>query len=227
MSASLEATRTAVPTLFDDQISSDIDGYFVGPFVAWKPRTNLVLDLWAGYAQNNVDSNIAGLEGDYDVDRFFVSANATGRWFWGETEIRPKVELFYSNNDTGTHSYSPTEGLGLPTNLELEVPGGHDDLFVSTFSAEVRREFQFSSGTRIAPYVRFGIDWAPVRPNDGDILDGDLRLVSTGEVTGNVLAGLTMSFTNGSRLDGRVGYGGIGQRDLDVFGGQIAFTFPF
>ena len=35
------------------------------------------------------------------------------------------------------------------------------------------------------------------------------------------------SFTNGSRLDGRVGYGGIGQRDLDVFGGQIAFTFPF
>ena len=62
---------------------------------------------------------------------------------------------------------------------------------------------------------------------DGDILDGDLRLVSTEEVMGNVLAGMTMTFANHSRLDGRVGYGGIGQRDLDVFGGQIAFTFPF
>ena len=69
---------------------------------------------------------------------------------------------------------------------------------------------------------------------DGDILDGDLRLVSTEEVTGNVLAGMTMTFTtNHSRSDGRVGCGGIWQNDLNVFGGQsllgnlLSFTVCF
>ena len=65
------------------------------------------------------------------------------------------------------------------------------------------------------------------RPNDGDILDGDLQFVSTEDVTGNILAGVDVAFVNGSRLEGRVAYGGIGQKDLDVFGGQIAFTIPF
>jgi hypothetical protein len=30
---------------FDSQISTDFNGYFVGPFVAWKPDRNLVLQL--------------------------------------------------------------------------------------------------------------------------------------------------------------------------------------
>ncbi len=46
-------------------------------------------------------------------------------------------------------------------------------------------------------------------------------------MTGNILAGMDMTFANGSRLEGRVGYGGIGEEDLDVFAGQIAFTIPF
>jgi outer membrane autotransporter protein len=212
---------------FDNQVNTDINGLFIGPFVAWKPNPNIVLDLWGGYAQDNVDSNIAGLQGSYDVNRFFVSANATGRWFWGETEIRPKLELFYSNDDTETHSYSPTAGTGLPGDLRLEVPGGHDDLFISTLSAEVRREYQLSSGTRFAPYLRLGVDVQLARPNDGDILDGDLRIVSTEPVTGNILAGMTMKFANGSMLDARGGFGAIGQDGLSVFGGQIAFEIPF
>lgn len=63
---------------FDGQVSTDFNGYFIGPFLAWKPDPNLVLDLWAGYEQDNLDSNIAGLQGSYDIDRIFVSANATG-----------------------------------------------------------------------------------------------------------------------------------------------------
>ena len=212
---------------FDRQLDTDFDGYFVGPFVAWKPYPNLVLDLWAGYAQDNVDIDIFGLQGDYDIDRIFVSANATGRWFWGETEIRPKLELFYSNDDTQSHSLRPLVGSGLPRDLRLDVPGGHDDLFISDLSAEVRREYPLASGTRVAPFARIGIDLMLARPNDGDILDGDLRFVSTEDVTGNVLAGVDVAFVNGSRLEGRVAYGGIGQKDLDVFGGQIAFTIPF
>ena len=212
---------------FDRQLDTDFNGYFIGPFVAWKPYPNLVLDLWAGYAQDNVDANIFGLQGDYDVNRIFVSANATGRWFWGETEIRPKLELFYSNDDTQSHSLRPLVGTGLPRDLRLDVPGGHDDLFISDLSAEVRREYQLASGTRVAPFARIGIDLMLARPNDGDILDGDLQFVSTEDVTGNILAGVDVAFVNGSRLEGRFAYGGIGQKDLDVFGGQIAFTIPF
>lgn len=212
---------------FDDQISADLQGYFVGPFVAWKPDPNLLLDLWAGYAHDDIDSNVVGLLGSYDVDRFFVSANATGRLFWGETEIRPKLELFYSNNDTASHTYIPSAGTGLPDNLRLNVQGGHDDLFISTLSAELRREYRLSSGALIAPYARIGIDLMLARPNDGDILDEDLRFVSTESVTGNILGGMTVTFQNGARLDARVGYGGIGQNGLDVYGGEAAFTIPF
>ena len=99
---------------FDRQLDTDFDGYFVGPFVAWKPYPNLVLDLWAGYAQDNVDIDIFGLQGDYDIDRIFVSANATGRWFWGETEIRPKLELFYSNDDTQSPAFAHSPALVSP-----------------------------------------------------------------------------------------------------------------
>ncbi|MEK1887325.1 MAG: autotransporter outer membrane beta-barrel domain-containing protein [Phyllobacterium sp.] len=212
---------------FDGQSNVDFDGYFVGPFVAWKPDPHLVLDLWAGYAQDDVDNNTAGMQGSYDLDRIFVSANATGRWFVGETEIRPKLELFYSNDDTSSHSYSPTEGSGLPENLRLDVDGGHDNLFISTLSAEVRREYRLSSGISITPYARIGMDIMLDRPNDGKILDGDLNIVSTSSVTGNILAGADLVFTSGSRLEGRIAYSKIGQDDLDVYGGQIAFTIPF
>jgi outer membrane autotransporter protein len=137
------------------------------------------------------------------------------------------VELFYSNDNTLSHSYSPTIGSGFPEDLRLQVPGGHDDLFISTLSTEVRREYQLSSGTVVSPYARIGVDFNLGRPGHGDIVNGDLEIVSTEPGTGNILAGVDVAFTNGSRLEARVGYGGIGEEDLDKYGGQIAFTIPF
>jgi hypothetical protein len=219
--------ETAGSDAFDSQVSTDFDGYFFGPFAAWKPDPDLVLDLWLGYAQRDVDSSIPGMEASYDVDRFFVSANATGRWVRGETEIRPKLEIFYANDDTASHSYSPTSGSGVPGDLRLDVSGGHDDLLISILSAEARREYLLDSGTRIAPFGRVGLEAMLVRPNDGEILNDDLEFVSTEPVTGDLLGGVIVSFANGGRLDARVGYGGIGQEGLDVFAGEIAYSIPF
>ena len=98
---------------------------------------------------------------------------------------------------------------------------------LSGLSAEARREYRLSSGMLVAPYARIGMDVMLERPNDGDILDDDFRFVSTESVTGNVLAGMAVTFQNGSRLDARVGYAGIGQNGLDVYGGEVAFTIPF
>lgn len=212
---------------FEGQVSTDFDGYFVGPFVAWKPDPNVVLDLWAGYARDDVNSYIAGIQSSYDVDRIFVSANATGRWFFGETEIRPKLELFYSNDDTSSHSYRPTSFSGLPSDLRLEVDGGHDNLFITTLSTELRRDYRLSSGIVITPYARIGMDVMIDRPSDGKILDGNLEIVSTSSFSGNILAGMDVVFSGGTRLEGRVTYSKIGQDDLDVIGGQIALTIPF
>jgi hypothetical protein len=213
---------------FDHQVSSDFVGGFIGPFVAWKPRPNLVLDLWGGYARDKVDNSIVGMNGSYDISRFFVSANATGRLaLGGGTEILPKLELFYSNDHTPSHSYRPTLGSGLPDDLSLQVSSGYDNLFISTLSAELRRTFLLSSSALVTPYARIGVDLMLSRPNDGHILDGNLRIVSTAPVTGNILAGVTMTFGNGSHLDAQAAYSKIGQKDLNVFGGRIAFTIPF
>ncbi|HMQ95407.1 MAG TPA: autotransporter outer membrane beta-barrel domain-containing protein, partial [Amaricoccus sp.] len=205
---------------FGGQVDSRFDGYFFGPYVGWKPDPDLVLDLWVGYARRDFSNSIAGFDSDFDVNRVFVSANATGRYLRGDYELRPKLELFYANDDIPDHSYSNGGS-------RFGVVGGHDDEMVSTLSGEVRREHVTSGGTRIAPYFRVGIDAWLARPNDGLLLDGDLNEFSMSAITGDLRAGVNAAFLNGGRFDARVGYGGIGEDGLEIVEGEIALSIPF
>jgi hypothetical protein len=185
-----------------------------------------VLDLWVGYARRSVDSRVAVLSSDYDIDRLFVSANATGRLVRGDYEIRPKLELFYSNDDADAHSYSVDSGGVLPPGFRVDVDGGSDDLFISTLSGEVRRGFLLASGTRIEPFGRVGIQALLTQPNDGQLINGDFDYAEVDPVTGQLLGGVGVAFASGGRLDARVLWEGIGG-DFDALGAEIGLSLPF
>ena len=219
--------ETAQADAFNGSQDISYDGWLFGPYAAWIPREDFVLDLWVGYARRDVTSEIAGLESDYAINRVFVSANATGRYFHRDFEIRPKLEVFYSNDETLTHEYRSGGAAGIPEDYSLRIDGGHDNLLFSSLSADVRRSYLTRSGAVIEPFAGLSVDAWLDRPNDGQLVGGDLTLQSTDSVTGAVEAGVAMRFENGGRLDVRAAYGSIGDGDLSDYGGSIAFSLPF
>ena len=72
-------------------------------------------------------------------NRVLVSANATGRYFHRDFEIRPKLEVFYSNDETLTHEYQSDGAAGTSEAYSLRIDGGHDSLLFSSLSADMRR----------------------------------------------------------------------------------------
>ncbi len=212
---------------FSGSTKTSYDGYFFGPYAAFLPQENMVLDLWLGYARRRMDSRIAELESEYDVDRLFVSANATARYMRGGFELRPKFEFFYSDDDTASHAYRGRGGAGVAEDYRLWIDGASDDLAVTRISAELRRTYRKSGGTVFEPFARAGVDAYLARPYDGRVLDDQLELRSTDAVTGDLEAGLVVRFASGGRAVARVAIEDIGSGGLDSYGGQIALEFPF
>ncbi len=219
--------ETARSESFDGGVETGFDGYFFGPYAAWLPDPDLVVDIWVGYARRGVDSDIAGLESGYDIDRLFVSANATGRHQYGDWEVRPKFEFFYASDESDDATYRPAADSGLPADYQFRVEGGTESLALTTFSVEVRRPWMLADGTRVEPFARIGLDAFLDRPNDGRILGGDLTLEDTSDVTGAALLGVTARLGNGALIDARIGSDAIGDDDFDVYGGEVSLIWPF
>lgn len=174
------------------------------------------------------ESRIARLEGSFDVDRLFISANISSQYTTdNQVNFRPKLSFYYGrSNITDSSLYlDPNKNGGFGGTLTLD---DHDTNFgVLGFSGEVNKIYDTSKNTYTMPFFRLGVSYAFERPNDGVIITPDLTAEDTAEVLGNVHAGFRMLINTQFVAELRAGYFGIGESDFDVWNGRLIFSYFF
>lgn len=199
---------------------AEFTGIAVGPYVAHRASPDLVLDLWLGYAQRDVDTQILDLAANYDVSRLFLSANATHRWRGNGFEGLGKLTFFAAHDDRDRHSYhSP--------GTALEVAGATDTSALIGLAAEIRRPPPSGRhGTIITPSARLGVNAWLQRPEDGAVYNVKLQLDETDDILLDAGVGLSIAMAKGGRFDLTVDYSGSGD-GLDAISGQLAYRVNF
>lgn len=168
------------------------------------------------------------LEGDFDIDRYFVSANISTQYTTENLfNFRPKFSFYYSNTEVKDFNLKPYPSK---TNGISGVLAVEDDSFnngVAEISIETNRIYDTSKNTYAMPFFRLGVSYAFERPNDGVILTPELTEEDTSAVLGNIHAGFRMLINEEFVTEARVGYYSIGENDFDVWDGRLVLSYFF
>jgi hypothetical protein len=206
---------------FGDAVRTDWDGWLVGPYVAYRASEQVFFDLWVGYAELDVDTRISALDGDYDVERLFVSANATGQWDLGAVRVRPRASVFYSDDDFDSFDYRiPGTGIRIP------VDSTDDQLGTIDLMVEVNQSFD-AGGMALVPFVRVGGQYIYQRPNGGKLLGDDLDTHRSSSYSGNARLGVRLVTAGNALVELSGGYLSIGKSSLNVFDTRLSAAFFF
>lgn len=209
-------------------ISVEQTGVFIGPYIGYRFGEMSVFDIWAGYTFGEGESRISLLEGDFDADRVFVTANLTSQ-FSTENKInfRPKLSFYYGKTKVENYSLylDPEKYNGIGG--RLSVDDFDANYGVLELSSEVNHMFKSSENTYTLPFFRLGISYAFERPNDGMLITPELTEEETSEVLGNCHIGVRMLMYKKFAIEVRAGYYGIGESDFDVLDGRLVLTYVF
>lgn len=190
-------------------------GFTVGPYIGILVADALVLDVWAGGTFLDYRIREAGIAGEFDAQRWFVSANLTGTWRYGRWRIAPRVSVLYAEekqpsyaDSAGALVASQTIRLGrFAFGPEIGHAIGTVGPFmdVETFAA-LRGEYDFAQ------------DGAETL-NNGVVVD-------SGRLGARVAFGASGSLGRlRLRIEGN--YNSIGRSDQNVWGGAIRVSLPF
>jgi hypothetical protein len=205
---------------FSGATLAEFTGVAIGPYLAYRAAPDLVLDIWLGYAQRDVDTRILDMAARYDVSRAFLSANATGRWHRDGWEGLGKLSLFLARDDQDGHSYLSPSG-------ELAVAGRTENTALLSLSSELHHPLRPNrNGTIVTPSAHLGVNLWLQRPEDGVIYDGQLVSAETDDILLDAGIGLSMAFASGGRFDMTLDYSGTGD-GLDAISGQVAYRVNF
>jgi hypothetical protein len=209
--------ETASHDTLGGKVSSSYDGSYIGPYIAWMPRADLVLDAWFGYAARSFDAELLGSTTEFDVSRWFVSANATAEMPAGDFALRPKLGIFYSSDRAGAHDF-------VIDGRTLSVGAWEDEVILTSLSTELRRAVPDGSADAV-PYLLGGIDYYVERPNNGRVFDGSLELQDSSDWLGKVELGLTWPMGDDGLLDASLAYSG--NDETDVLAAQLRAEVKF
>ncbi len=206
---------------FNNTVSADINSYFVGPYLGWRPDNSTLVDVWLGYANREVTNRIGTFGSSFDADRFFVDANLTRRLNRGNLSIFPKLGVFYAQDDMPDHQY--TDGV-----TAFNVASNDAETLIARVAVDVWVDpLAGSNGVQWLPFFGAGIDWYAERPGDGLVLGNDLEIESVGDVVGSLSAGTDLLTNNGGRWTTSILYDGIGLSGYNEVEIEFAYNFEF
>lgn len=104
----------------------------------------------------------------------------------GETQLRPKLSLSYAHFSNGSYDMGGVVA-GIP--VALRVAADSMNYGVAGAAVEVNRVVRTSGGTIVVPYAELGANHAFERPNDGQILTGNLTLATPSAWSGTSCIG--------------------------------------
>lgn len=202
----------------DDAIGStdsdtDGTGWMAGPYATVRLAPNLFFDIRAAWGQSDNDTNVAGVTGNFDTQRWLVHGRLTGNVQRGDTRITPEISVYYIQEDldayvdsSGTSVAAQTVSLG-----RLQ------------FGPEIARRFEMPAGYFIEPQLAIRGMW-DFDANDDVTVSG--LTYSTGDFRGLVEVALTIQRPSDFNLRISARYDGIGVAGYDAFGGQLWLNIP-
>lgn len=209
-------------------INVEQDGMFIGPYLGYRISEFAVIDIWLGYTKGDGESRISQLEGSFDADRLFISANISSQYSTeNQFNFRPKFSFYYGNTNITDYSLHLDPGKNRGYGGTLTIDDYDANYGVAEFSVETNRIYNTSKNTYTMPFLRLGVSYSFERPNDGVIITPELTAEDTADVLGNASVGFRMLINKQFVTEVRAGYYGIGESDFDVWDGRLVFSYFF
>ncbi len=187
-------------------------GWMVGPYATVQLTPNLFFDARAAWGRSENDVNVAGITGNFDTERWLVSARFAGNFILGDYRITPEVSLSYI--EERQDSFLNSAGISVPTITS--------SLGRFKFGPEIAKPIVTSSGDYIEPFVSLNGIW------DFDSTNVTVAGTSySNNLRGIVRAGVIFRKTNGINFRVAAKYNGLGAGSYSAYGGEFLLNFPF
>ena len=194
----------------------DGKGWMVGPYLATRLGKNLLFDGRAAYGQSsNTISPLDTYVDSFDTTRWLVAGTLTGDFNRGGWRFSPHVSVSYFKEAQKAYIDSIGNTIAAQT----------ISLGRLTFGPEVSTSFNVGEDTVISPHIGVKGIWDFDKAQTIDLTTG-LASGSDNELRASIEAGLTTQFNNGWRLAGEGHYDGIGDDNLEAYGGSLKLTVP-
>jgi hypothetical protein len=193
------------------------DGLMAGPYLVWKAKDQLTIDLMGLWGSSDNEVNPLGYyTDDFETDRFMIRANATGEFSIGKKwRLRPQVSL--SHYEDQQDRYIDQLGIEIPSQT------------VSIGRLRAGPEFLWMHNTSSGTQIELGGSLRAVWDYNGaGLLDQSGRLSGeSGSVRADGGLKVGLNLPNGTHIRAKADLAGIDRGDFSVRSGRLEFVFPF
>jgi outer membrane autotransporter protein len=218
------ALETGETDGFDGNLHSTLNGFTVGPYIALRLSDHWAIDASATYSRAENDLRVSVLDGDYITQQFAGNINLHGQYDLGFINLRPQGSVFYAHAIGNSYEM---KGNVLGRDVTVAFPESQFDYGAVEASTEINKVFFTDDGRPVMPYAEFGARYDFERPNDGEILTGDLTMEATSPWAFTLRSGLRMMVSDATLVEASAGYLSFGQDGLDVWEGRFFLSFGF
>ena len=209
---------------FGGTMTSQTKGFLVGPYLAVRLSDHWAADAAIAWGRDRTDTQLDVLQGNVDADRTTFAANANGQYEFDGTLVRPRLSVYYAHLSSGAYAL---KGNVAGQSISLAMASTRSNYGVAEASGEVTRAFTLSGGSVVAPYARLAARYEFARPNDGEVLAGDLSMATTGPWGGSVRVGARALADRATMIEAEAGYLSLGQAGLDVWELRLYLSHAF
>ncbi len=184
-------------------------GWMVGPYGVIKIREGLYIDGRAAYGQSDNQINPVGTSKDkFDTQRFLLTGQLTGEIKWGNFILSPFARLTYFEEQQDAY----VDSQGNTITKETFTLGR------LSFGPRLSTKYNLSDMLTLAPHISIAGVW-DFDPLDETLINDDLRA--------RVEGGFALSVKERATLSASSFYDGIGQSNVETYGGSIQLRVSF
>lgn len=209
---------------FEGDLVNRATGVNIGPYFGYRIHPQWSIDGSFTYGQLQNNNEIAILTSDYRSQLLHMDLRATGKYQFNNFQLRLKPLISF------THFRNPAYQLnGQIGNFSFQVDRAKENFnfnFVE-FRFEGNYLIETPNGNLLQPYIEPGIDYAFARPNNGQILTGNLNLANTAPVTETLTVGIRTLIAKAFFIDLSGSYLSFGQPGLDVWQLRLLASYSF
>lgn len=193
------------------------DGWLIGPYVGIRLTPGLLFDARFAWGQSDnriaLDDDALGFRtGEFDTERWLATARLTGNWSYGGLLVTPSAELAYGMEDQDAYKNS----------LGQDVRANEISIGRLTFGPEISYTATTEDGSTIRPHVSIEGIWN--FDTKEFVADGSVK--ETEDFRAKIEGGIIFQQKNGYSIRAAGHYDGIGDDDLESYGGEVTVNVP-
>jgi hypothetical protein len=209
---------------FGGAMTSQTQGFLVGPYVAHRLSNHWAADASIAWGRDQTDTQLDVLQGNYKADRTTFAFNANGQYEFDRTLVRPRLSVYYAH--LSNDGYALKGGVA-GQSVTLAMPKASSNYGMAEASGEVTQVFTQAGGSVVAPYARLAVRYEFERPNDGEVLAGDLSMARTSPWGGSLRVGARALADRATMIEAEAGYLSLGQSGLNVWELRLYVSHAF